>query len=247
MDWRISMTTFVLVHGAWHGGWCWRDVAAPLREQGHTVFTPSLSGMGEHSHTLSHLPGKTITLDTHVADIVSLIEIEALHDVVLVGHSYGGLIITGVAEALRETHALARLIYVDALVPRDGEGWAAFHTPEQIVARHASAKGAGDGQVLPAPDASVFGIEDAAQRAWVQRSLRPHPYGAYLSALTLPTDAAAKLPRLYIDCVKPFYSNFNGLKPRLQADVAWQYVSVEAGHDIMVSNPAALVKILLEA
>jgi pimeloyl-ACP methyl ester carboxylesterase len=238
------MSTYLLIHGAWHGGWCWSRVAPRLRALGHEVYAPSLPGMGEHAHMLN----RQITVDTQVEDVVALIQSRELEDVVLVGHSYGGLIITGVADRLHATRRLARLIYVDALVPRDGEGWQTFHKPERIESFHKSARDAA-GLFLPAPaDPGVFGVgpEDIP---WLARHFTPHPYGCYLSMMSLPNLAkgqgAASLPRSYIDCVQPRYSDFNGLKPRLKADPAFQYVEIKTGHDAMVSAPAELVELLV--
>ena len=237
------MSTFVLIHGAFHGAWCWSRVARLLRAQGHEVHAPTLAGMGEHAHLLS----KQITLDTHVEDVTSRIESEELKNVVLVGHSYGGLIITGAADRLDGSGAIARLVYLDALAPQDGSYWSDFNTPAAAAARHASARTAG-GLSMPPPDASMFGVTDAADIAWVNRHLRPHPYGCYLTPMRLPNLArgggAQALPRTYIDCVDPFYSDFNGLKPRLKADPAWKYVEMRTGHNAMVSAPDELARLL---
>ena len=238
------MTTFVLIHGAYHGGWCWSRVASRLRAKGHAVHTPTLAGMGEHAHLLS----RQITLDTHIDDVVSHIEAEELDKVVLVGHSYGGLIITGAADRLDGSDKIASLVYLDALAPVDGNRWSDFNLPAAAEARHASAKKAG-GLFMPPPDAAMFGLTDPAEIAWGNRRLRPHPYGCYQSYLRLPNLAAgrgaAALPRTYIDCVDPLYSDFNGLKPRLKADPAWKYVEIRTGHNAMMSAPDELTALLL--
>ena len=118
------MADFVLVHGAWHGAWCWRKVIPPLWAAGHRVFAVTLTGLGERAHLLS----KAITLDTHIADVVKVIETEELLDLILVGHSYGGVVITGVANRLAQR--LRHLVYVDAMVLRPGESWSSTHTLE---------------------------------------------------------------------------------------------------------------------
>ena len=105
------MATFVLVHGAWHGGWCWKKVAPLLRSAGHEVYTPTLTGLGERDHLLT----RDIGLDTHIQDIVNVLEYEELTQVVLVGHSYGGMVVTGVAERAHER--LRQLVYLDAATP----------------------------------------------------------------------------------------------------------------------------------
>jgi pimeloyl-ACP methyl ester carboxylesterase len=181
------MTTFVLIHGAYHGGWCWSRVASRLRAKGHDVHRPTLAGMGEHAHLLS----RQITLDTHVDDVVSHIETEELENVLLVGHSYGGLIITGAADRLDGSGKIASLVYLDALAPVDGSRWSDFNLPAAAEARHASAKKAG-GLFMPPPDAAMFGLTDAADIAWGNRRLRPHPYGCYQSFLRLPNLAAGR-------------------------------------------------------
>jgi len=241
------MSTYVLVHGAWHGGWCWQRVAALLRAQGHEVLTPSLAGMGEHAHLLS----PQITLETHVTDIVNLCKRYEVRHAVLVGHSYGGMIVTGAADRLHGTDHIARLVYLDALVPEHGQGWPDFNKPDQIAARHYAARDAGLGLALPTAQASAFGISDAGDLAWVDRNLKPHPYGTYLSTLALPELAkgggAAALPRTYIDCTAPFYSDFNGLKARLKNDKKWKYLELTTSHDAMVTAPKELTALLLAA
>lgn len=238
------MTTFVLIHGAYHGGWCWARVADRLRAAGHAVHAPTLAGMGEHAHLLN----RQITLDTHVDDVVSHLETEELDHVVLVGHSYGGLIITGAADRLDGSGRIASLVYLDALAPVDGSRWSDFNAPSAVEARHAAAQKAG-GLFIPPPDAAMFGLTDPADIAWGNRRLRPHPYGCYLSTLGLPRLAAgrgaAALPRTYIDCVEPLYSDFNGLKARLKADPAWKYVEIRTGHNAMMSAPDALTDLLM--
>jgi len=239
------MSTYILVHGAWHGGWCWQRVAPLLRARGHEVLTPSLTGMGEHAHMLS----PQITLETHVQDVTNLCKRYEVKDAVLVGHSYGGMAITGAADRLHGAGHIARLIYLDALVPEHGWRWSHFHQAEQSAARHAAARGAGMGLCLPVPEAAAFGITDAADLAWVDRNLKPHPYGTYLSFIDLPELAkgggAAALPRTYIDCSTPFYSDFNGLKGRLKADQSWKYVERAACHDAMVTRPKELADLLM--
>jgi pimeloyl-ACP methyl ester carboxylesterase len=238
------MSTFVLVHGAYHGGWCWSRVVPHLRTAGHEVHAPTLAGMGEHAHLLN----RQITLDTQVDGITAYIESYELEDIVLVGHSFGGLIITGVADRLQGTNRLVRLVYLDALVPGNGQGWYSFHNAERTQSLHRIAHEAGNDMFLPPPDAAIFGV-GPEDMEWVARRLTPHPYGTYLAPLALPNLAqgkgAAALPRTYIDCVKPLYSDFNGLKAKLRADAAWKYIEMQTGHDAMVSAPEELAALLV--
>lgn len=207
------------------------------------MHTPTLPGMGEHAHLLN----RQITLDTHVEDVVAYFESFDISNATLVGHSYGGLIVTGAADRLHGSGRVARVVYLDALVPADGEGWYSFHKPERMQSFHDSARDAGMSLFLPAPDPAVFGVEPQ-DMAWVAQRLTPHPYGCYLTALDLPNLAqgkgAAGVPRTYIDCVRPFYSDFNGLKARLKADAAWKYIEIETGHDAMLSAPQRLAALL---
>ena len=121
------MTTFVLVHGAWHGGWCYKRVARLLRQAGHEVYTPTLTGLGEHAH----LTNREINLDTHIKDIVGVIRYEELSDVVLCGHSYGGMVITGVGRANRGEDPLP-IVYLDAFVPENGKVWVRLSSSRAI-------------------------------------------------------------------------------------------------------------------
>src|SRR5262245_14863398 len=119
------MATFVLVHGAWHGGWCWQRVSPLLRARGHEVFAPTLTGLGERSHLLT----REIGLETHVADVVNAIRWEDLTDVVLCGHSYGGMVISGAADRMADR--VRSLVYLDAFVPADGQSIFDFMTAER--------------------------------------------------------------------------------------------------------------------
>ena len=127
------MAQFVLIHGAWHGGWCWRDVVQPLTAAGHRVYTPTLTGLGERAHLMS----PAITLETHIADVRGVIEMEELDDVVLAVHSYAGMIGTAIAD--RMPQRLRHLDYVDAVVPNRGESWSSTHASATREARLAAA------------------------------------------------------------------------------------------------------------
>ena len=155
---RRKKVTYVLVHGAWHGGWCWRSVRALLEKAGHQVHAPSLTGLGERKH----LARPDIDLDTHIADIVHLLGMEDLRDVVLVGHSYGGMVMTGAADRAHER--IARLVYLDAFVPENGKCTLDYVVPER--AARMREEGEKTGFVSP-PPMSLWGLSRPEHLAFV--------------------------------------------------------------------------------
>lgn len=232
--------SIVLVHGAWGGAWIWRRVLGPLRAAGAEVHAVTLTGDGERAH-LRH-PG--ITLATHVQDVVALVEAEELTDVLLVGHSYGGIVITGAAEALRVSGRarVAGLVYVDAVVPAPGECWSSGHDPATQAARRATAA-AHDHALPPADPATAFGLtgEDAA---WLRRRQVPHPFGPYDDPLHFDARAWAALPRTFIDCPNPALPTIDASRRRAGSQPGWHWATIDTGHCPMVSKPDALVDAL---
>ena len=230
-----AMADFVLVHGAWHGAWCWSRVLPPLWAAGHRAFAVSLTGVGERAHLLS----KHVTLDTHIADVASVIEAEELLDAVLVGHSYAGIVITGVADRLGAR--LRHLVYVDAAVPLPGESWSSGHSAETQATRR---KAIAESGVLLPPDPSIFGLS-GADRAWVARRLTPQPGGVYDAPLHFDAARVAALPRTFVDCNAPALATIAVMRQRVRAEPGWSVQEIATGHDPMVSAPQALVDILL--
>jgi len=233
---------FVLVHGAWHGGWCWSRLAPKLRVAGRRVYCPSLTGLGDRAH----LFGSSVTLATHVEDVVALIEAEELHDFVLVGHSYGGNVITGVADRLRER--VAHYVYLDAVVPLPGAAtwrWADFNTPEDRQARLNQIREHGAGVALPAPAPQVFGVTDLADVQWLRRRLGPMPVGTYVGEIRLSNGGAEGLPRTYIAADNPPFRPMQPTCARLRADPGWRFLTIDTGHDMMVTAPEDLATLLL--
>ncbi len=231
------MTDIVLIHGAYHGGWCWRPIAEPLRREGHRVFTPSLTGLGDRSHLLS----EAVDLDTHIADVVNLIETEELADVVMVEHSYGGMPITGAADALAER--IAALVYLDAYTPEDGEA--------SIIIRH-KVPGAGfaipepsDGPGTPVPPAEVFGVEGAAA-AWVDRQMTPHPYATLAQPIRLTGAWKGVARKIYIRAANYASSAFDAAYAAAAADDGWVALRRETIHNVMMSEPEWLLGVLRE-
>ncbi|MBC5784163.1 alpha/beta hydrolase [Ramlibacter sp. USB13] len=241
------MANFVLVHGAWHGGWCWRRVVERLQAQGHRAYAVTLTGVGERAHLMSSL----ITLETHIADVANVIEAEELQDVVLAVHSYAGMIGTAIAD--RMTDRLKHLVYVDAVVPKPGESWSSTHASATREARLAAAQGSPDFS-FPAPDPAVFGLA-AEDHAWVQRRQTPHPGHTYQAPLQFDPRRVASVARTFVDCVKPKLGTIDSIRPRVRDanfwDGAWmggagaRIVELQTGHDPMVSAPEDLTRTLL--
>lgn len=236
-----SPSPLVLVHGAWGGAWVWRRVLEPLRRAGHEVHAATLTGDGDRAH-LRH---PDISLQSHIDDVVGLVEAEELENVVLVGHSYGGMVITGAAAALQAATPgrVSGLIYVDAMAPYSGEGWGVGHTPEVAAARLAIA--AEHGNALPAPDPSEgfkLSVEDAD---WLRRRHVPHPFGMYREPLVYDEALLQSVPRQFIDCNDPGYPNIEPIRKRVRETPGWNVAEIATGHFPMVTEPDALVSHIL--
>jgi len=229
----------VLVHGAWHGGWCWRRVADRLSRAGHRVFTPTLTGVGERSHLLS----PAVDAEMHVRDVLGLLEAEELRDVVLAGHSYAGIVISGVAARARER--VRKLIYLDALLLEDGQSWADAFPPAVTEARRKSAVITNGVKTLPPPDPAIYGFADAADTEWVRRRLTPHPYAAFEQKMHWGGPLGSGLPRLYLDCTQPAIEVLGSVKDRFRGRTDWPFVEMKTGHDAMVSAPEETARLLL--
>jgi pimeloyl-ACP methyl ester carboxylesterase len=235
------MKNFVLVHGAWHGGWCWKRVLPYLRAAGHETYAVTLTGVGERSHLIS----ADIRLNTHIQDVLGLIENEELDNIVLVGHSYGGMVITGVADLLlqRDATRLQHLIYVDAVTPHPGESWSSRQSAQTVAARVKAAAESG-GVSMPQADASAFGL-DGPDRDWVNRRQTPHPFGVYQDPLMFDAQRVASVKRTFVDCTSPALQTIAVMRQRVRTEPGWQVVELKTGHDPMVSQPEELARLLL--
>ncbi|MBW0114992.1 alpha/beta fold hydrolase [Pseudonocardia abyssalis] len=223
--------TFVLVHGACHGGWCWSRVARLLREQGHEVFTPTLTGFGERAHLLSADTGP----ETLVRDVVGVLECEELSDVVLVGHSFGALVVLAVADRARQR--LRRLVILDGVLVDPGHPGFDGLPPEAVAQRTAAAAG---GLAYPPPPASVFGLGDPDDEAWVARRLTPHPLRTYTEPFPLGTPLGAGLPVTYVCCTDPPYPAISSAHTVARRE-GWEWRELATGHDAMISDPTGTV------
>jgi pimeloyl-ACP methyl ester carboxylesterase len=229
--------TFVLVHGAWSGGWCYHKVAARLRAQGHLVFTPTLTGQGERAHLLTG----NVNLSLHIEDILAVMHYEGLGDVVLAGHSYGGMVITGVAD--RMPNRIAALAYLDAFLPEDGQSLFDINVFENTQ-RFLAGAGATGGLSVPAPPAVFFNV-NANDAARVDALATPHPLGAFTEKIRL-TGAYKTIPRrIYVHgTVLPRVSPFKPFYDRVKADPAWQAHALACGHHVMLDEPDRVTEIL---
>ena len=236
---QSSSKTYVLVHGAWHGGWCWREVAEGLRGMGHRVSTPTQTGLGERKHLLS----KDITLDTFAADIVNHIEAEELNDVILVGHSFGGTSITCTTDKI--PNRIRHLVYLDSLILENGQSPFSKLPPDVVAARRKLVAEQGQGIFIPPPPPTAFGIpENHASADWVKRRLTPHPVSTYDSPLRIDNPVANGRPRTYIACTHPAYGALEATRQWVKKQENWQWQEIATGHDAMVTAPAELAGML---
>jgi pimeloyl-ACP methyl ester carboxylesterase len=231
------MSTYLLVPGAWLGGWCWRYVVADLQVAGHTVIPATLTGLGERAHLLS----PAISLETHVADIVNLFDYQDLHEVILVGHSYGGMVITAVAE--RVPGRIRRLVYLDASVPRQGGSNDDVVGPKMAAQLRTSAVSGGDGWRVPPADYVSERLSDSPLRSWVRERLRPLPLRPFGEPVHLRSREAAALPCAFIQTTQS--DLYNGLMVRAR-EAGWYCRELSGGHYAMFTEPKAVASALNE-
>ncbi|HUJ85579.1 MAG TPA: alpha/beta fold hydrolase [Burkholderiales bacterium] len=229
------MTTFVIAHGAWSGGWAWKKIRQRLGARGHEVFTPTYTGLGERAH----LARPELGLETHVQDVLGVLEYEDLSDVVLLGHSYGGMVATVVAD--RAPQRIRRLAYLDAFAPRDGQALLDLVAPEERARRVALAKAEGEGwRMAPNPPPPDTGAEDLA---WIGPRRVPLALKAFEQPAKL-SGAADKLPRSYIYCTRSRPGDvFRQFRERARRE-GWQCFDLDASHSPNVTAPDTLAEIL---
>ena len=240
------MANYVLVHGAWHGGWCWKKVLPLLRKAGADVFAPTLTGMGERAHLNGCLDPADITLDVHIQDIVQLLRYEGLEDVVLVGHAYAGMVITGVAEVCPER--IAHMVYVNGVIPADGESMVDQLIPvrgEEFASWVQGLIEKGDG-FLPAPASAEevgrrWGITDPGDLAWVGANVTPQPAAAMASPVRMGNPQAKAIPKNFVGGGE---SGFDSVADRAR-QAGWGVYPVDSGHDTMITHAQELADILL--
>jgi pimeloyl-ACP methyl ester carboxylesterase len=228
------MATFVVAHGAWSAGWAWKKMRPLLRAAGHELWTPTYTGLGERAH----LANPDVSLDTHIQDIVAVLETEDLHDVILIGHSYGGMVATGVADHARPR--IKHLVYLDAFAPKDGQSVFDLQQAEALERMRNGAKTSGDGWRIPSnplpPDTAP---EDVA---WAAPRRKPQPIKTFETKLTLSAEPSA--PRSYIYCKRARPDdNFRQFLERARRE-GWQTFEIDASHNPHITAPDMLLAIL---
>jgi pimeloyl-ACP methyl ester carboxylesterase len=233
------VSTFVLVHGAWGGGWYWSRTARLLRAAGHDVFTPTLTGLGERSHLLR----PDIGLELHIQDILQVLEYERLNGVILVGHSYGGMVISGVAD--RATDRIATLVYLDAALPQDGQAMFDLLLPERRAGLLESAKTRGDGWKVPPLPAAQWGIEEPTDQAWFDALCGYQPLKTLTDPISLAGRHLSVRSKVYILAARYNPSSFQQFARRTEPDPAWTNHELPTFHFTMLQMPQETAEVLL--
>lgn len=236
------MAVFVLIHGGAHGGWCYNRVAARLRAAGHEVYAPSLTGLADRKHLLS----QDVDLDMHITDVVNLLEYQDLTHVILVGHSYGGMVITGVAD--RALERIGHLVYLDAAHPSNGQSLADNAPALMEEAKQTMRVIDGVELVLfpDGPDVARLGVTDPDDFAWLVSKITPHPWKCNIQKLTLANEAAVrKIHRTSINCTPVLAWRDAASRKRVTtADLVFE---IDTGHDLMITEPNAVANMLIQA
>jgi pimeloyl-ACP methyl ester carboxylesterase len=235
------MATYVLVHGGGHGGWCYQRVARLLRAEGHEVLTPTLTGLGDRAHLLD----QRVDLERHITDVAAVLRFEDLRDVILVGHSYGGMVITGAAD--RAADRVGRLVYLDAATPVNGQSLVDVAGPVINAVRPMGRVVDGIELVLwPGPDAGLlYGVTDPADLAWMAERLTPHPWKCFDQPLALDNEEALwDIPQFHIVCTSTLPTRDRDQMARAKAE--GRLWDIDTGHDLMITEPERTAEALLQ-
>ena len=230
---------FLLIHGAWHGGWVWNEISEILRYQRYSVSTPTLTGLGEKKHLLS----SKITIETFIEDVVNHIIFENLNNIILVGHSFAGSVISGVADRLKDR--IKKLIYFDAMILIDGQKPFDITPKETVEQRIELAKKFGNNISIPAPSADAFGVFDIKKSLLLEKKLTPHPLSAFQSKLILKNEIGNGIPLSYIFCKKPIYKSLESSREVVRK-MKWPIFELNAGHDAMLTHPKETLNLLMK-
>lgn len=242
------MATLVLVQPAWMGGWCWNKVAPRLREQGHQVYTPTLTGLAERAH----LAKPDVGLTTHIQDIAGLVVFDDLHDVILVGTSSGGTVITGVANSVPER--IASLVYLDAFLPSDGQCTFDLLPAQRRATLEGLVEAEGDGWLLPrfAPPPwpviirDMWLVADDSDVEWMLPRLRPTPVGHFTEPVRAAAASLETIRRTYIRCTRTPAPPFDQAAKLVRSDPGWRYLELDAGHLSYITHPNEVAAMLAE-
>ena len=230
---------FLLIHGAWHGGWVWNEISEILRYQRYSVSTPTLTGLGEKKHLLS----SKITIETFIQDVVNHIVFENLNNIILVGHSFAGSVISGVADRLK--NRIKKLIYFDAMILIDGQKPFDISPKETVEQRIELAKKFGNDISIPAPSADAFGVFDIKKSLLLEEKLTPHPLSTFQSKLILKNEIGNGIPLSYIFCKKPVYKSLESSREVVRK-MKWPIFELNAGHDAMLTHPKETLNLLMK-
>jgi pimeloyl-ACP methyl ester carboxylesterase len=233
------MAIFVIVHGAWSGAHAWRWVRPLLRDAGHEVFTPCLTGLGERTH----LATERVDLDTHIGDVLGVLEFEDLQDVTLVGHSYGGLVVTGVAD--RSPQRMTHVVYLDAEVPRDGESEMDLLAPADRSAYEASARLRGDGWRIPPPLPDPLPADLTPDLRWAMSRMVPQPLRTFTQPVHLHGRASPHRRTYVLHTQGKEGQDLAGYVERVRRDAGWRFREFDAGHGAHVTDPRRLADLLI--
>ena len=235
------MATYVLVHGGGHGGWCYQRVARLLRAEGQEVYTPTLTGLGERAHLLDD----RVDLHRHIEDVAAVLQFEDLRDVVLVGHSYGGMVITGVAD--RTADRVGRLVFLDAANPVNGQSLVDVSGPIiEAVRPMGRVVDRIELVLLPGPDAGLlYGVTDPSDLAWMAERLTGHPWTCFAQRLELSNeDALWAIPQYHIVCTSTLATRDRRLIDRARSE--GRLWDIDTGHDLMITEPEKTADALLQ-
>ena len=233
------MANYVLVHGSWLGGWCWQRVTPLLTAAGHNVLAPSLTGLGDRTH-VGH---GVIDLDLHIKDISALLEWEDLTEVILVGHSYAGMVITAVGDRMPER--VAHLFYVDAVVPEDSKAIIDLIPPEMAESIRAAAAANDDPTRMPPAPPEALGITDPGDVAWVMAKSVGMPIATHEQPIQLTGTYKNVAKRTYVACTDPVLGGLEATAAAARDDPDCNYFEIATGHDPMITKPNELADILL--
>jgi pimeloyl-ACP methyl ester carboxylesterase len=232
--------TIVLIHGSCHGGWCWNKLIPFLKKNDSQIYTPTLTGLGERSHLLF----ENINLSTHIKDIIQVVEYQNLYDIVLIGHSYGGMVVGGIAERIPDR--IKTVIFLDAYIPQDGKSAFDLIPGLKEIYKQRSLKEKGKEWLVLSYTPEEFGVTDPDDIAWIKSRLCPMPFHTHDEPLTIQNIKFKKIPKFYITFTDFGESMFKSIGSEKATSESWNYFELRRGHDAMITAPEELSKLLID-